>query len=282
MRVTSIISLFRQGVVLALWMTLAGCATLFRPQQEHRAASVVDYLYPDASEAPQLQPSTTTLRPPVRVGIAFVPGGQWDSGTSEEAKRLLLERVKAAFAQYPYIGSIEVIPSNYLRARGGFDNLDQVARLFNVEIVALLSYDQVQFNDTRAAAVLYWTIVGAYVIRGDKYDVQTLIDASVFDVASRKLLFRAPGSSREKGSGTLASFGERSRHARDEGYAKAVDDLIPQLQTALGDFRERSKQDAYVKVENKAGYRGGGDVGWSGLLIAAALAVLVCAQRRLA
>ena len=282
MRIMSTISLFRQAVVLTLLMTLAGCATLFRPQQEHRAASVVDYLYPNANEAPQLQPSTTTLRPPVRVGIAFVPGGQWDSGASEEAKRLLLERVKVAFAQYPYIGSIDVIPSNYLRARGGFDNLDQVGRLFNVEIIALLSYDQVQFTDTRAAAVLYWTIVGAYVIRGDKYDVQTLVDASVFDVASRKLLFRAPGSSREKGSGTLASFGERSRHARDEGYAKAVDDLIPQLKTALDDFRERSKHDADVKVENKAGYRGGGDVGWSGLLIAAALAVLVRAQRRLA
>ncbi len=275
-------SMLKMVATCLLVLMLSGCATLFRAQQEHRAASVVDYLYPNASEAPQLQPATTTLRPPVRVGIAFVPGGQWDSGASDESKRLLLERVKAAFAQYPYIGSIEVIPSNYLRARGGFDNLDQVARLFNVEIVALLSYDQVQFNDTRAAAVLYWTLVGAYVIRGDKYDVQTLVDATVFDVASRKLLFRAPGSSREKGSGTLASFSERSRQARDTGYVKAVDDLIPQLKTAMDDFRERSKHDAYVKVENKAGYRGGGDVGWSGLLIGVVLVVLVHASRRVA
>lgn len=263
-----------------IMLLLSGCATLFRPQQEHRAASIVDYLYPNASEAPQLQPATTTLRPPVRVGIAFVPGGQWDSGASEQAKRLLLERIKAAFAQYPYIGNIEVIPSNYLRAHGGFDNLDQIARLFNVEIVALLSYDQVQFNDTRAAAVLYWTIVGAYVIRGDKYDVQTLVDASVFDVASRKLLFRAPGSSRVKGSGTLASFSERARHAQDESYAKAVDDLVPQLKASMGDFRERSKHDAQVKIENKAGYSGGGDVGGFGLLIAGALLALAHGQRR--
>lgn len=280
MRAMPTSSSLRNLVIVASVLLLAGCATLFRPQQEHRAASVVDYLYPAASEAPQLRPGTTTLRPPVRVGIAFVPGGQWDSGASEQSKRLLLERVKAAFAQYPYIGTVEVIPSNYLHARGGFDNLDQVARLFNVEIVALLSWDQVQFNDTRAAAVLYWTIVGAYVIRGDKYDVQTLIDASVFDVASRKLLFRAPGSSRVKGSGTLASFSERARHAQDESYTKAVDDLIPQLKTAMDDFRERSRHDAQVKVENKAGYSGGGDIGWFGLLIAGALIVLVHAQRK--
>ena len=273
-------SLWRKLAVCAVALALAGCATLFRPQQEHRAASVVDYLYPNATEAPQLQPSTTTLRPPVRVGIAFVPGGQWESGTSEQSKRLLLERVKAAFAQYPYIGSIEVIPSNYLHARGGFDNLDQVARLFNVEIVTLLSYDQVQFNDTRAAAVLYWTIVGAYVIRGDKYDVQTLIDASVFDVASRKLLFRAPGSSQVKGSGTLASFSERARHAQETGYVKAVDDLIPQLKTSMDDFRDRLKHDAQVKVENKAGYSGGGDIGWIGLLFAGVLILFAHVSRK--
>jgi rhombotail lipoprotein len=282
MSVRSIISLSQAMFLASALLLLSGCATLFRPPQEHRAASVVDYLYPNANAAPQLQPGTTTLRPPVRVGIAFVPGGSWDTGVSEEEKRLLLERVKDAFAQYPYIGNIEVIPANYLRARGGFDNLDQIARMFNVEIVALLSYDQVQFNDTRAAAVLYWTIVGAYVIRGDKYDVQTLVDASVFDVASRKLLFRAPGTSRVKGSGTLASFGERSRSAREDGYAKAVDDLIPQLKAAMDDFRERSKHDADVKVENKAGYTGGGDLGWFGLVVAGALIVLAYAQRKVA
>ena len=152
--------------------------------------------------------------------------------------------------------------------------------MFNVEVIALLSWDQVQFNDTRAAAVLYWTIVGAYVIRGDKYDVQTLVDASVFDVASRKLLFRAPGSSREKGSGTLASFSERSRHARDRGYEQAVDNLIPQLKTSMDDFRERLKHVAYVKVENKPGYSGGGDIGWVGLLLASALIFIAHVQRK--
>jgi rhombotail lipoprotein len=261
-------------------LLLCGCAAFIDRRQEHRAASAVDYLYPDASQAPQLLAATTTLRPPIRVGIAFVPGGQWNAGISEQARARLLERVKASFAQYPYIGSIEVIPSNYLRARGGFDNLDQVARLFNVEVVALLSYDQVQFDDSSALSVLYWTIVGAYVIRGDRYDVQTLIDAAVFDVASRKLLFRAPGTSRVKGAGTMASFSERSRNAQAEGYAKAVDDLIPRLHDALADFRERMRADATVKVENRTGYQGGGDLGGAGLLFTFALAGLAYANRR--
>jgi rhombotail lipoprotein len=269
---------------MALWcmavLSLSGCASWVKQRQEHRAASVVDYLFPDATQAPQMAVATTTLRPPVRVGIAFVPGGQWNAGISEAAKTALLERVKAAFAQYPYIGTIEVIPSTYLRARGGFDNLDQVAHLFNVEVVALLSYDQVQFNATNSFAVLYWTIVGAYVIHGDQYDVQTIVDATVFDVASRKLLFRAPGSSRVKGSASMASFSERSRRAQGDGYGAAVDELIPQLQRALDDFRERMKNDASVRVENKPGYRGGGDVGWLGWLLMIVLASMAYAQRK--
>lgn len=145
-------------------------------------------------------------------------------------------------------------------------------------IAALLSYDQVQFNDTNALSVLYWTIVGAYLIRGDQYDIQTMVDASVFDVGSRKLLFRAPGTSRVKGSATLAGFSERARAAQLDGYNQAVDQLVPALQAELDGFRERIKTDVASKVENKAGYSGGGDLGWLSLAIALALgAVAMCA-----
>jgi rhombotail lipoprotein len=143
--------------------------------------------------------------------------------------------------------------------------------MFNVEVVALLSYDQVQFNDTNALSLLYWTIVGAYVIHGDQYDIQTMLDASVFDVNSQKLLFRAPGSSQVKGSASMSGFSEVARAGRLDGFNKAVDDLVPNLQTSLADFKERIKKDATVRVENKAGYSGGGDVGWIGVLLAFAM-----------
>lgn len=51
----------------------------------------------------------------------------------------------------------------------------------------------------------------------------------------------------------MMSLGEKSRAAEIEGYNAAVDRLIPQLQTELDNFRERIKNDANFKVENKAG-----------------------------
>jgi rhombotail lipoprotein len=244
------------AVCFTLVFSISGCASMLGSQHGHKqVGSVVDYLYPKTDQPPRMQSGEITLRPPVRVGIAFAPGS--GAGFPEVEKTRLLDRVKTAFAKHPYISSIELIPTTYLQAKGGFANLEQVARMFNVEVVTLLSYDQVQFNDSNALSVLYWTIVGAYVIKGDQYDIQTMVDASVFDVRSKTLLFRAPGTSQTKGSASMSGFGEAARTARADGFTRAIDDMVPKLQTELDGFRQRIKTDAAFKVENKPGYQGG-------------------------
>ncbi|RFP18831.1 MULTISPECIES: rhombotarget lipoprotein [unclassified Duganella] len=268
MRILNILAI---ALVAAL---LSSCASMSYSRSIKQTGSIVDYLYPDAKEPPAMTPTVTRLRPPVKVGIAFVPGAGWGNGTSEATRMKLLERVRDSFSRPPYIGKIEIIPTQYMRARGGFTNLEQVGRMFDVEVVALLSYDQVQFNDSNALSMLYWTIIGAYVVHGDQYDVQTMLDASVFDVRSHKLLFRAPGTSQVKGSASWAGFSEKSRAAQAEGYNAAVDQLVPNLQAELDNFRERIKHDANYQVENKEGYKGGGAMDWLGLALVALLAGL--------
>jgi rhombotail lipoprotein len=263
-----------QYLALLLVVSLCGCSTSLRSRESKQSASIVDYLYPKATEAPKLEPGMTTLRPPVRVGIAFVPTDSRGYGLPETEKIKLLERVKASFTGRDYIGSIEIIPSQYLQRNGGFANMEQVARTFGVDIMAMLSYDQVQFTDSNSLSLLYWTIVGAYVVNGNQYDVNTMIDVAVFDVASRKLLFRAPGTSQVQGGGNWANFSERARAGQIEGYNKAVEQLVPQLQKELDSFRERIKTAATFKVEARPGYRGGGSLGWVDLAIVAALAAL--------
>jgi rhombotail lipoprotein len=265
--------------VLAL-LALGGCASMFSHSGSRQAGSAVDYLYPDAKEPPNMAPTVTRLRLPVRVGIAFAPGSGHGAGLPEAAQMQLLERVRSAFTQYDFIGSIEVIPAAYLRPRGGFDNLDQVARMFNVDVIALVSYDQIQFNDTNRLAVLYWTVVGAYLVKGDQYDVQTMVDAAVFDVRSRKLLFRAPGTSQVKGSATMAGYGKEVRGAQSDGYLQAVDRMIPALQMQLAGFRERAKSDPGIQVERPVGGHGTGGAGAFGWPGALALAGAVFWLRR--
>ena len=252
-------------------MLLGGCASSFPSREVKQSASIVDYLYPRAEQAPKIEPGMAYLRPPVRVGLAFVPTSSRARTLPETEKMKLMERVKASFAPYSFIGNIEIIPTQYLQPGGGFANMEQVARMFNVDVVAMVSHDQVQFNDSNKLSVLYWTIVGAYIIHGDEYDVQTMVDVSVFDVASRKLLFRAPGTSQVKGAASLANFSERARAAQVEGYNKAVEELIPPLKEELDKFKERIKADPGFRVENRPDYKGGGSVDWFGFLLALSL-----------
>lgn len=272
-------SVLRGLLVLLTVFALAGCASWLGEQKKQQNASVVDYLYPKESKATAMVPvSETTLSLPLRVGVAFVPSPYGGADLPEAERQKLLERVKAAFGDQKFISAIEVVPSAYLRPRGGFDNLEQAARMFNLDVVALLSYDQVQFNDANRLSVLYWTIVGAYLVNGDEYDTHTMLDASVFDVRSRKLLLRSHGVSQVKGSAAMATFSERSREARVQGFSLAIDNLIPNLRDELGRFRERVKTDSSVRITQAPGYSGGGDFGWGGVL--ALLAVAIAAGLR--
>lgn len=244
-------------VAFAAIVLMAGCAFHGNGLRNRQAASVVSYLYP-ASQPPQKNDAVTHLKLPVRVGIAFAPAGNLGMRRIAEAERTaMLERVKASFADRPFISHIEVVPDAYLRPGGGFENLDQVASMFQLDVVCLLSYDQVQYADDNAAAILYWTIVGAYVIPATKYSTHTMLDAAVFDVASRRLLFRAPGVSRVDGRRAPATSGEFTRRSLEAGFDQALERMIPALQLELDRFRERAKGDARVKVESRPGYRGG-------------------------
>jgi rhombotail lipoprotein len=261
--------------LILLTLILGGCASWLPQGQQKQAGSVVDYLYGNKTEQVAMKPEVTTLKLPVRVGIAFVPSSSWGLHVPEAEQLRMLNKVKEAFRQHAFIGAIEIIPNTYLRSNGGFANLEQAARMFNVDVVSLLSYDQIQFNDSNALSVLYWTIIGAYLVHGDQYDIHTMLEATVFDVTSRKLLFRAPGTSNVKGSAAMVTFTERARAARLDGYSQALEQLIPNLQKELEGFRQRVKTDASVRVEHRPGYSGGGDVGWSGLLAALVLAFAV-------
>lgn len=226
-------------VAIVFLATVSGCAAWVTTGGTRRIASTVDYLYPAAEEPPRMAAGFTYLRPPIRVGIAFVPDAAPTESLPDVEKTRLLERIRAAFSTYPFVGGIEVIPVPYLGSGGGFTNLQQVARMFDVEVIALLSCDQVQFDAPDTLPVVYWTITGASVIRGAPHDTWTLVDASVLDVRSRKLLFRAPGASHTAGHASMARFSGLDRATRLEGCNRAVDRLVPRLHAELDMFRAR-------------------------------------------
>ncbi|MEK7811340.1 MAG: rhombotarget lipoprotein [Pseudomonadota bacterium] len=252
-----LISLF----IVALF---GGCAWHSTNSTKH-VTSTVDFLYPDTS-APIVTPGIPVLTLPLKVGIAFVPGkggGNYGRGIrefweadpftegrmphgdfalTEKRKLALMQEVTEHFKQYSFVKEIQIIPSDDLIPSGSFANLDRIRALYGVNVIALLSYDQVQFTDDGVLSLTYWTIVGAYIIPGTKNDTHTMLDATIFDIKSRKLLFRAPGTSHIKGIATPANMSEQARTDSDEGFNEAVKSMITNLDEQLALFREKVKE----------------------------------------
>jgi rhombotail lipoprotein len=84
-----------------------------------------------------------------------------------------------------------------------------------------------------------------------------MLDGTVYDIASHKLLFRAPGLSTVKGSATPVNQSEQLRRDSERGFTEAATNLVTGLKFQLDDFRQRVKNaPTEFKVVTKPGYTG--------------------------
>lgn len=252
--------------VLLVVTLLAGCMS----QKINTKSSVMEYLYPDSGDT-VVEPATPHLKLPLRVGIAFVPEsterayghnvwtGERHSGSLDEVSKAdLLERVAEKFRGLDFVRSIEVIPTAYLTPRGGFANLSQIKTMYGIDVIALVSYDQIQFTDEGMLSLSYWTIVGAYLVSGSKNDTSTLMDTVVYDIESQKMLFRAPGTSHVSGRSTPVNLGEQLRADSLQSFSEAATNMTEQLNKKLAQFKESVKKSPdQTKISYREGYTGG-------------------------
>lgn len=261
---------------------LTGCSSFwmggnYEKTREGASSSLVDFLYPKGEIPPEVPDQVPHLTLPLRVGIAFVPSNSRLDITATE-KQALLEQVASAFRDRPYVESIDAIPDTYMRSARGITGMQQVAAMYDVDVMALVSYDQISFSSERDSALLYWTIVGAMVVKGNSNEVQTMVDTAVFDTDTAKLLFRAPGSDSDQSNATLMDVGEELRKLRSASFVAATDDMIVNLDQELDGFKESVEKGERAEVEWRAG-SGGGSLGWS-LAVWLILAAARAANRR--
>ena len=267
------------GLILGTAL-LAACSFWGSAGRQGVSSSLVDYLYPQGEIPPSPEGQVPNLKLPLTVGLAFVPAQSAGGQVLTETQRIkLLNDVKAAFAGRDYIREITVIPDAYMRSGRGFGALEQTARLYGLDVMALVSYDQVTHTAERTSSLLYWTIVGAYLVKGNKNDVSTFVDTAVFDVPTRKLLFRAPGLNEFKSSSTLVDLERDVRMAQQQGFERAMADMTVNLDNELATFKERIRTDGSVNV-TRASSDGGSGTTDPALLAMLTVALLLAARRR--
>ena len=260
-----------RNVLLALCATLAltGCEALSSMwchpnchSSSRSSSSLVSFLYPRGAQPPP-ENAIPQLNLPLRVGIAFIPEEDGSAAGLEAARREeILERIRKRFADRKFVSQIVMIPDYYLRGHGGFDNLEGVQRLYSVDVMALVSYDQVTYREQNNWSLGYLTIVGAYVLKGSQHDVITLMDLAVVDPASRSILLRAGGTDDRKHHTTAANETREMRASQGESFSDAADQLIENFDQALTRFEADVREGkANVRVVRRAPTPGGGGGG---------------------
>jgi rhombotail lipoprotein len=277
------------GLAAVMLAAIGGCSSLLDilpgggvRSRQGQSSSLVAFLYPKGETPPPVDNTVPTLHLPLRVGLAFVPAANraGPQALPEALKNELLEQVRAEFKGEKFLSEISIIPDTYLEGRSGFAALDGVARLYGLDVVALVSYDQLATSADTRASVLYWTIVGAYVIKGTRNEVQTFVDTAVFDLGSHRLLFRAPGIDRREQGTTMVTSADDLRGAQQDSFRSAMQDMTANLRKELVAFQERIKTEGTVRLAQKSPGGGGGALGAADLGLLAALAALLGAARR--
>ncbi len=271
----------RVSISLLLIMQLCGCSALHwmvdgsgggaRRSHADHTSSLVEFLYPKG-EAPPEQNAIPELTLPLRVGLAFLPAQSGGSGLGPDAaqREQLSHAIVERFSGRRFVSSVVVIPDYYLQP--GAQSLEALQRLYKIDVLALVSYDQVGYQTDRKSSWTYLTIVGAFVVNGTHNEATTLVDLAVVDPKTRSLLLRAGGTDMQaRNSSWIDSADDQLTQAR-AGYATATGQLIENFDLALKQFEVDVQQKRAPVRVSWAGGGGALDGTWLALLLVAALA----------
>jgi rhombotail lipoprotein len=213
---------------------------------------------PVAAQASERPPQPTQLPVPVRVALAFAPesnaprgptpatlwgntASSWSTGPLPEAfKALVLEQMAGAFRGQPVVGDIEIVPSFYLSGATAPELVASVRATFDVDVVALVSYDLQHFQRENGWAFLYLALLPMVVVPGSEVDSQLLLDTAVYWADNAALLFRAAGTSTGHDTFAMVYRDEHVQAVTEDCFARAREELVPRLQQELAEFAART------------------------------------------
>jgi rhombotail lipoprotein len=248
------------SVCICLTLCLgSACAGPVRTIQKQ--SNLATYLF--GGNASQDPVQKVPLKLPAKVGVAFVPGDLATQNIPDTTKKDVIESVRSQLAKHTkYVAGAQSIPSLYLTPKGGVSNLEQVARQFDVDVIVLLGASQFQKHERNSlAAFLDLTVIGAFVIPGNTVDTATVLEAAVYHVPSRALVFRTDGADQKRSRSTQFGANQSAQNDAVSSIYDASKKLVVSIADALVNFE---KFDVSTASEIKPIAAAGGDTSHSG------------------
>jgi rhombotail lipoprotein len=248
------------ATLLALPLVVSSCGWLdpLATSGNHRQQAttpLVDYLYGNA-DPPRIE-STVELPIPITVGLTFLPTARGAGPTAVE-RDAVLQSIRERFGKLSYVRDIVIVPNYYLGSRhgNGFEELQRIAQLQRLDVIALVSYDQLSQTTENKRSLAYLTIAGAFFVRGNEQATHTLLDLAIVEPHSRALMLRAGGTSSLHQSSTAIDLEARRIRQQADGFAQATKALNDNFARELAEFETRIRE-GRAPVRIAAAERGG-------------------------
>jgi rhombotail lipoprotein len=256
-------SRWRLAVMGLVVLMCTGCEVFWLDSHDsstHATTPLVHFLY--GKDAVPPVDASVELKLPIRVGLSFLPSQDASSGAIPTAAQRseILQAVREKFRTLPYVTEIVIVPDYYLDGtqRNGFEQMQQLARMYRLDLYALASYDIVTRSHLNKSSFTYLTIVGAFFVHGDDQDVQTLVDLAVIEPQSKQLVLRAGGTSSVKGSSAAVDLEKHEYLRVQRGFEQASAALLVNFETELRGFETRVREGtAPIKVVRQTKSGGG-------------------------
>ena len=243
---------YARSLVAVMLLVAAGCEGPVVSSEHAHSRLVPPAVAGDAAvDARPAQPQSLPV--PARVALAFVPEGKsgapgassdrpasWSSGPLPEAfKTQVLEVLAEAFRDKSVVAEVEVVPSFYLTGATAPDIVASVRATFDVDAVALVTYDLQHFQRVNGWACTYVLLVPYFFAPGNQIDSQLYLDAAVYWAQDGALLFRADGSAEGHARTAPPYLDEHVEQVTRGCFDGAIAALVPRLQHELDQFSRR-------------------------------------------
>ena len=132
-----------------------------------------------------------TLQLPIRVGVSFLPS---DAGTRRFQpgaidREKCWTRSARTLPYLPYVAKSSSVPDLLpdMARTDGLAQIEQLSRLYRLDLLALVSYDQrIQVHPRTIARSRISPSSARYFVRGDRNETHTLLDLAVIDPTGRR------------------------------------------------------------------------------------------------
>ena len=223
--------------IIFIIILLTGCATKKKVYKYYEnRSSLVNYLYPQ-KEHKSMEFWTTKLKIPIKIGIGFIPSKKfyYQRIIDEKSRVGLLKKIQRNLKKHKFIKESKIIPSAFFEKGGGFEDLEKIKKLYDVDLIALVSYDVIQFRVDSFHSLRYWTIIGTDIIKAKGNLIHSMINFTLIESKNKKLLFKALGINRLINSENLVAD-------RKKSFQKASKNLIKNINRQLPIFKWRMKE----------------------------------------